>query len=252
MDYEKLKTYPISDLQALAKDMDIDVNNNETLTKSGLINKIIECFKEYEDYTKTKKERYRKIQQIGNKGKEGVTYLVYDNVNKKEYAMKTFSKRKSSKKIELESELQDIVAKTQKIAPDVIDVDSINDNFIVMEKMEEHLFDKLMNKQRGILTEKQQKDLINIFKKLDEAKVFHGDSNILNYMYKGKKLYIIDFGMSRKIDDALIKKLKTATPNYYFMTLGFILKLKELNLPDVSYKYLLTHVSDEDKEKFGL
>lgn len=249
MDYNVLRTYSFSDLKTLANEMDID--ETQYKDKQTVIKKIIECFQEYETYKKNKKEKFTKVNQIGNKGKEGVTYLVIENESKKEYAMKTFSKRKSSKRIEIEGELQHIASQAN-IAPKVIDVDFLEQNYIVMEKMDEHLYDRLINKQNGILTKKQQNDIIEIFRKLDEVGVFHGDSNILNYMYRGKKLYIIDFGMAKKIDASLIKKLGMSNPNYYFMTLGFIIKLKELRFPPESYKYLLQHVSDSDKEKFGL
>ena len=71
-------------------------------------------------------------------------------------------------------------------------------------------------------------------------------------MYKNKKLYIIDFGMSSIVDGKLIKKLKTDTPNFTIMTIGMIIKLKELKCPDHSYKYLLKFVSDENKFKYSL
>ena len=71
-------------------------------------------------------------------------------------------------------------------------------------------------------------------------------------MYKKNKLYMIDFGMSKKIDDKLIKKLKTNTPNMSLMNLGFILKLKELNCPKTSYSYLMKFLSDENIKKLKL
>lgn len=70
--------------------------------------------------------------------------------------------------------------------------------------MDEHLFD-VMKRQCGNITEIQQKQILDIFIKLDDALVFHGDSNILNYMLKNNKIYIIDFGMSKHIDEKLKK-----------------------------------------------
>jgi tRNA A-37 threonylcarbamoyl transferase component Bud32 len=214
--------------------------------KDELIKMMLKCFQEYEKY---RLEKYEKLEQLGNKGKEGITYLVKDKKTGKIYAMKTFKKNKSINNIKKEAELQSLAAEFG-ISPVVIDVDIINKT-IVMEKMDKHLFD-IMKLQNGDLTETQQKQIIKIYKTLDEAKVFHGDSNILNYMYKGKKLYIIDFGMSKKIDELLIKKLGTNTPNMDIMTLGFILKLKELNCPKSSYVYLLKFVGETEKIRFDL
>lgn len=194
-------------------------------------------------------EKYTVLNQIGNKGKEGVTYLVKRKKDGKEFAMKTFKKNKSKKNILHEANCQNIVSKFG-ICPKVIDVD-LENNFIVMEKLECHLYE-IMKKQKGNLTKNQQQQIFNIFKKLDEANVFHADSNILNYMMCGDKIFIIDFGMSKIIDDNLKKKLETYHPNKNLMTLGFILKLKELKCPESSYSYLISHISQEDKVKYNL
>ncbi len=242
MNSSYLESLNYNELKEIALGMNIKIPKK----KDELIKTMLKCFQEYEKY---KLEKYEKIEQLGNKGKEGITYLVKDKKTDKIYAMKTFKKNKSINNIKKEAELQSIAAEFC-ISPVVIDVDIINKT-IVMEKMDKHLFD-IMKLQNGDLTETQQKQIIKIYKTLDEAKVFHGDSNILNYMYKGKKLYIIDFGMSKKIDEVLIKKLGTNTPNMDIMTLGFILKLKELNCPKSSYSYLLKFVSENEKNRFDL
>ena len=71
-------------------------------------------------------------------------------------------------------------------------------------------------------------------------------------MYKNKKLYIIDFGMSKEIDDKLTKKLGTETPNIDIMTLGFVLKLKEFKCPESSYSYLIKYISSDNQKKFNI
>jgi serine/threonine-protein kinase RIO1 len=117
--------------------------------------------------------------------------------------------------------------------------------------MDTHLLD-IMKKQDKDLKVGQQRQIIDIFKKLDECKVFHNDSNILNYMFKNKKLYIIDFGMSKAIDDKLIKKLNTDKPNMTLMLIGFIMKLKELGCPQTSYSYLIRFLDKKYIERFNL
>ena len=202
--------------------------------------------------TRTRPEKmhfkYTKYEQLGNTGKEGVTYLVR-NENGDEYAMKTFKKTKSSSRLQNEADLQ-IIASQYEVSPKIIEINT-EEKYIVMEKLDKHLFD-VMKKQNGNLTKLQQQQIIKLYKNLDKAGVFHGDSNILNYMFKEKKLYMIDFGMSKYIDDNLFKKVGTRNPNLDLMTLGFILKLKELKCPETSYSYLLTHVSESDREKYKL
>jgi tRNA A-37 threonylcarbamoyl transferase component Bud32 len=244
MNKDDLKKIKYDDLKNIAKDMDIKIPKS----KDELIDSMIKCFEEYEKYKKNKIDKYKKIKQLGEKGKEGVTYLVKTSKGK-EYAMKTFKKNKSSSKLKKEAKLQEM-ASEQGISPKIIEIDTVS-KYIVMERLDTHLLD-IIKKQNRDITKSQQKQIISIFKGLDKAKVFHGDSNILNYMFKDKKLYIIDFGMSKEIDDKLIKKLGTDTPNLHLMNLGFILKLKELECLESSYSHLLTYVSDTEKEKFNL
>ena len=119
-----------------------------------------------------------------------------------------------------------------------------------MEKMDKHLLE-LIKEQEGILSKQQQKQIISIYKKLDKAGVFHGDANLLNYMYKSNKLYIIDFGMAKEITTALVKKLGTETPNMQIMTLGLALKLREMKCPHQSYEYIINHLSHEQRLQFN-
>ena len=241
---DDLKKIKYDELKNIAKDMDIEIPRS----KDKLIDSMIKCFEEYEEYKKNKIDKYQKIKKLGEKGKEGITYLVKTSKGK-EYAMKTFKKNKSSSNLKKEAKLQEMASEYD-IAPKIIEIDTVS-KYIVMERLDIHLLD-VIKKQKRDITKSQQKQIISIFKGLDKAKVFHGDSNILNYMFKDKKLYIIDFGMSKEIDDKLIKKLGTHTPNMDLMNLGFILKLKELQCLESSYSHLLTYVSDTEKEKFNL
>jgi tRNA A-37 threonylcarbamoyl transferase component Bud32 len=244
MDYNLLEQLNISDLKQYAAYMDLDHNKS----KKDLILEITNALKIYEKYILKQESKYEKIKQLGHQGKDGLTYLVKHNKNKL-YAMKTFKNSKSHNDIEKEAYLQSLASK-QGISPIIKEVDTVL-KFIVMEKMDGHLHD-IMKKQNGNLTKIQQLNILDIFKKLDKAKVFHGDANILNYMYTGEKIYIIDFGFSKEITPLLISKLGTSTPNMSIMLLGFILKLKELNCPESAYKYLATKLNKSDREKFQI
>ena len=243
MDYSLLEKTSFGELKKMAKDMGLESKRS----CKEYVTTIQKALQEYEQYKKNKVDKYTRIRQLGNKGKEGICYLVKDSKNK-EFAMKTFRKTKSSNTLKIEYTLQK-KASSEGISPRVVEYDSVS-KYIVMEKMDHHLLD-VMKKQNGNLTKTQQFQIIEIYHKLDEVKIFHGDSNLLNYMVKGKRIYIIDFGFSKEINEKFIKKLGS-TPNIKLMTLGFILKLKELKCPSTAWKYLKKYVSEENIKKFGI
>jgi len=247
MDYNILKKKSLSELKEIAEMMDILPSSTSGVSRKELVDEIIKCFREYEDYKKDIINKYDCKGKIGNSGKDGITYLV--KKNGLEYAMKTFRDRKSVNNITKESQFQEIASKVG-ISPKIHEVNLV-DNYIVMDKMDRHLVD-VIKEQGGILNEMQQRQIINIFKKLDEIKIFHGDSNILNYMCKGHLIYMIDYGMSKTIDSKLVRKLGTDKPNYELMNIGFILKLKELKFDKKSYNYLIQHVSKDNINKYKI
>jgi tRNA A-37 threonylcarbamoyl transferase component Bud32 len=243
MDYSQLEKYTCTELRLMAEKMDLRIYRG----KSDLIREITEAFREYEAYKKDKIDKYERCEQLGEKGKEGTTFLVRTK-DGSEYAMKTFRKQKSSTNLRREADLQKMVA-TLGVSPQVIEIDTVS-KYIVMEKLDLHFVD-LLKQQNGILTKRQQKQIISIYKKMDRARVFHGDANLLNYMYKGDKLYIIDFGMAREITPSLIKKLGTETPNMHIMSLGMALKLRDLKCPSRSYSYIVKHLCEDQRSQFG-
>lgn len=244
MDNSKLEKYTLSELKKIGSKMDLPPRRS----KKEMIREISKAFKEYENYKKNKLDKYTKNYRLGNKGKEGVTYLVTTK-NGKEYAMKTFRKTKSSEILIREYNFQKQASRVG-ISPRVIENDTVS-KYIIMEKMDCHLLD-VIKKQKGNMTRTQQERIIDIFTKLDECKIFHGDSNLTNYMLKDNIIYIIDYGFSKEVNSNFIKKIGTSNPNMDIMLLGFILKLKELNCLTSSYKYLLKYLSQEHKKQFKL
>lgn len=240
----RLEKYNLTELKKMAARMDIPARRSKT----EMIGDISNAFSEYEDYKKDKIDKYSRQKQLGDKGKEGTTYLVTDS-HGKEYAMKTFRKTKSSSRLHKEYSLQRKAAKAG-VAPRVYDYDTVG-KWILMEKMDKHLHEQIEG-EKGVLHKKQQLRLLEIFKKLDEAGVFHNDANICNYMIKDGEIYLIDYGFSKEITTKLKKKLDTDRPNGRLMLIGLILKLKEMSLPEKSYKYLIRQVDKEDRIKFGL
>jgi RIO-like serine/threonine protein kinase len=231
MDYSELETFSTIRLKEIIQDLGL----KNRKSRSDMIN----------DIREERDERYEIGEQIGNSGKDAITYAV--KLDGKKYAMKTFKKRKSSAIIQKEVELQRLVADVN-ASPQVIDYD-LERKYIVMTKLDRHLVD--VTRPKFISTD-HQKQLIKLYQKMDEVGVFHGDPNPLNYMIKGRKLYAIDFGMSKKINSALIKKLGSSKPNEEVMTLVMVLRFKELNYPVSSYSILIDSIPKEQRKQFGL
>jgi tRNA A-37 threonylcarbamoyl transferase component Bud32 len=234
----------LSDLRDIATELDIKTTGKKLEDVAKEISGHLDSYEAY----RSSKVKYKIYEKLGDSGKEGTTFLVKTR-NGTEYAMKCFRNRKSISTLQREAILQSQAAKYD-ISPVIVDVDYASRS-IIMEKMDCHLYDKIQ-KQRGELNTTQQKDIMRIFRGLDDAGVFQGDSNIMNYMYRDKKMYIIDFGMAKEITPQLKAKLKTDTPNMCLMLLAFVVKLKDMGCSPSSYKYLIEYISKENREKYSL
>ena len=229
MDFGKIKKLDAKVVDAMATELEISNSYSRKKKES----EIVRMLSNYQNYMNEHQAKFTRQFQIGNEGKEGVTYLVKDR-NGDPLAMKVFRKTKSPVTLRNEADLQQTAA-VQGAAPKVIEVDTVMKT-ITMERMDRHLLDVILSNQ--CLNESQQRGVVRLFNRLDDAGVFHGDSNLLNYMLRGKKIYLIDYGMSKLIDDNFIKKVKTSRPNITLMALGFILKLKELGLGKDNYRII--------------
>ena len=152
--------------------------------------------------------------------------------------MKVFPKQKSINTLLKEVEHQREAAR-HGIAPEIKEINQ-EGKYIVMEKLDKNLFD-IVKKNNGEIPDTIQRKIVNVIKQMDETGVFHGDPNPANFMMKGTSMYMIDYGFARDIDDKLMKKYETKTPNKKFMILGLILKLKEIyrdHNPNIEYKVL--------------
>lgn len=243
----------VAELKDIAKSLKL--KGYEELTKQKLLILITEKLGEKADSIKSTDSLkhsslniYTRGEQLGDAGKDGRAYRVTDK-HGTEYAMKVFKKNKTTKRLVTEVELQKLCADAG-ISPKIIDYDT-EEKFIVMDKMDAHLYD-ILKAQRGILTKIQQKQVLQLFSTLDKVGVFHGDANILNYMYKKTKLYIIDFGYSKLITDDLKKKLNVQSPNMELMLLGFVVKLKEIGCPPAGYDILVSKLPTEKRKQFGI
>jgi serine/threonine protein kinase len=222
MDLEFLHNIPFDIIKKIAKEFSIKGKDKEQL-----ITQIIDKHNKLQKYID-----YTFIKQLGFEGKDGRTFLAKDSKNKK-VAIKFFKEIKSSKLIQKEAELQSI-ASQYNISPKVLTV-NIYDKFIAMELCDKTLYD-ILKEQNGSLTLSQQKEILNIFKVLDECKVFHRDPNVVNFMTRKGKLNIIDFGFAIPINNYCINRYGT-DPNQKYMVTGLLIKLQKL-FPNQKYKLL--------------
>jgi len=236
-----LNQHSLPELKEIAQKLGLPARRS----KSVMISDIAKAFQEYEEYKKEKLDKYTRHGQLGQAGKEGTTYLV-TSAKGKQLAMKTFRPKKSSDRLKTEYKLQKMAYK-KGVAPKPYDYDIVS-KYIVMEKMDHHFFQE----QRRQVTKAEQERIIELFNKLDEAKVYHNDANLYNYMVKEGQIYLIDYGFAREITPSLVKKLGTDRPNYVYMTVGLVIKLKELGFPERSYRHILAHVAEPTRKKFDL
>lgn len=237
-----LDIYTYVELKNMASRMDLKVKGR----KNEYISAISNAFKEYENYKNDTLERYSKIKQLGNEGKDGITYCV--KRKGRYFAMKMFKYTKNIQALKNEIYLQSIASK-HKVCPKLIDYDTVF-RYIIMEKMDTNLFD-IMKDNGGKFLKEYQLQIIHIFNTLDKIKIFHNDPNPCNFMVKKDRVYIIDFGMGKYIDNSLIKKLKTDKPNMKLMIPGLILQIRSI-FGKVNCNWLLKHVSVEDRQLYNI
>ena len=185
-------------------------------------------------------KKYKIVSQLGDKGKEARTFLVEDKF-KCMYAGKQFRKNKSEDKI-IEEINHQRKCSTFLISPKIVDY-NLTDKYIVMETMNKHLY-QLIVENGGILSSHHQKEIVKLMQTLDSLKLFQEDPNLLNYMMKNGKIYMIDFGM---VKDFSNHRLKTKKPNIEIGLLGFILKMKEIGFPPTSYSELKEYLRVEQQ-----
>ena len=113
-----------------------------------------------------------------------------------------------------------------------------------MENMDKHI-----NLSKEI-TNKQQKQIISILKKLDKSQVYHDNIKIENFMYKGDNLSIINFSKSKPITNNLITKYNTDTPNLTLSSLSLVSELKDKNFNKSSYELLLKYISEDKRSNW--
>lgn len=195
---------------------------------------------------------------LGKPGKEGTAHVVWDRQDQVERVKKQFRPRKSVNTLQKEATLQNAAAEAG-ISPKVYHTDS-EQKFIVMEKMNITLIEK-MKRQGNSLTPTQQREILQLFEKLDNIGIFHGDPNPLNFMYypydhqdpsKRNRLGIIDYGFAKRIEGARELKVYNGHPNKTLMTIGLLVYLKKRNINTSAFGVLMDTIPPQAKEQFDL
>lgn len=173
---------------------------------------------------------------IGKPGKEGRTFQISDK-----YVVKTFRSDKDKKHFILEYLFQKRASEAG-IAPKVYGY-NIQKRYFIMEKMDSHLIAHLIYKKSVSL--EYQKQIYSLFCKLDAIELFHNDSNLCNYMIKDDQIYLIDYGFTREITRELKNHLQTENVNQKIMLIGFLKRLKEINIDPSSCSYLMSKLEEQ-------
>ena len=160
------------------------------------------------------------------KGKDGT--ITYHKRGRRDVITKTFRKNKNRDSIEQEIFFMK-KAHRLGISPKIHEVNIEDKNpYIVMDELGKTLVDYI--NKTGKLSQQHQRQIISILETLDNNCIFHGDISPLNFMSgKGddsRNLYIIDFGMAKKIDKAFIAQ-HGKHPNIKLGITFFILKIRE-------------------------
>ena len=161
-------------------------------------------------------------------GKEGTVHMVRME-NGYTCVMKQFKKTKKINKLKKEASLQKMAADIG-ISPAVLHVDETNKR-IFMDGLPKKLLSHL--KKYG-WSNNIKIQIQNIMTQLDRIGVLHNDGNILNFMmnYSGK-IFIIDFGFSKKIDNKMRRtclEKSNSTPNFKYTLNSLKRSLKHNNI----------------------
>jgi serine/threonine protein kinase len=178
------------------------------------------------------------IEKLGSRGKDAQVYSCQKTTRSKIMALKMFRKNKNEEGIESEFNFLKKAYRLN-LAPKPIAY-SLTKKYITMEMIGKNTLFHYIQKNHKMTT-RQQKDMIEILEILDKNDLFHGDVSPSNFMIDNTgRMYIIDFGMSKKIDDKF--KLKNGdNSNIKLGIVFFILKIREI-FPDFEPKHLITKV----------
>lgn len=157
------------------------------------------------------------------KGKDGT--VSYHKRGRKDVVTKTFRKNKNRDSIDQEVYFMKKAYRLG-VSPKVYEIGMDDKPYIVMDDLGKTLVEYI--NKTGKLSLTHQRQIISILEILDENCIFHGDISPLNFMTgkEDSRLYIIDFGMAKKMDKEFIAQ-HGDNANVKLGITVFILKIRE-------------------------
>ncbi len=209
-----------------------------------------------------KSRTYKGISRLGVPGKDGIALRL--NCGGTDYALKFFVPKKNHKKIKNEALFQQMAANIG-ISPKIYAV-KLPENktqypYIAMEIVKGPRFvdfkersvpNPVISAKDGrymVIKPKVQKEIYEIFDKLDSVGVLHNDGNILNLMWDSSKdkPVLIDYGFGKLFS---LKDLKNRGPNPNIDTTLYAMLLGSRHHGFKAQE--LRDMVDEYDEKFGM
>lgn len=149
------------------------------------------------------------IKEFIGKGSYGQVYIAFDRKLKKNIIVKQLRRRKLMSTEGVKSFIREasiLKGLNHPSIPKLIeDFQSDGNRFIIMEQMEGKNFEELIFHEKKQFNEQESFHtllaLLDIVKYLHSQGIVHRDLRIPNIMIKDNQLYLIDFGLARKIED---------------------------------------------------